>query len=88
MASLKAHGPTPKARSTILASPTMPSCRAKTRAWPLRSEAAAMEATGLYWETPWDALTEAGVEVQLLHAQQVKQLRGRKTDIEDSWATR
>ena len=28
--SLKAHGPTPKARSTILASPTMPSCRAKT----------------------------------------------------------
>ena len=30
MASLRAHGPTPKARSTILASPTMPSCRAKT----------------------------------------------------------
>ena len=54
-----------------------------------RVEAAAMEATGVYWETPWDALTEAGIEVQLLHAQQVKQLRGRKTDIEDSrWLAR
>ena len=54
-----------------------------------RVEAAAMEATGVYWEAPWDALTEAGVEVQLLHAQQVKQLRGRKTDIEDSrWLAR
>ena len=54
-----------------------------------RVGAAAMEATGVYWEAPWDALTEAGVEVQLLHAQQVKQLRGRKTDIEDSrWLAR
>ena len=54
-----------------------------------RVEAATMEATGVYWETPWDALTEAGIEVQLLHAQQVKQLRGRKTDIEDSrWLAR
>lgn len=26
--------------------------------------AAAMEATGVYWEAPWDALTEAGVEVE------------------------
>ena len=26
-------------------------------------EAAAMEATGVFWETPLDALAEAGVEV-------------------------
>ena len=54
-----------------------------------RVEAAAMEATGVYWETPWEALTAVGIAVQLLHAQQVKQLRGRKTDIEDSrWLAR
>jgi len=51
--------------------------------------AAAMEGTGVYWEVPHDALADAGIEVQLLHAQQVKQLRGRKTDIADSrWLAR
>ena len=54
-----------------------------------RVEAAAMEATGVYWHTPWQALTDAGIEAQLLHAQHVKQLRGRKTDVEDSrWLAR
>ena len=37
MTSVKAHGPRPKARSTILASPTMPSWRANIPAWPLHS---------------------------------------------------
>ena len=51
--------------------------------------AAAMEGTGVYWEKPYDVLEDAGIEVQLLHAQQVKQLRGRKTDIGDSrWLAR
>ena len=54
-----------------------------------RVKAAAMEATGVYWHTPWQALTDAGIEAQLLHAQHVKQLRGRKTDVEDSrWLAR
>ena len=54
-----------------------------------RVEAATMEATGIYWHTPWQALTDAGIETQLLHAQHVKQLRGRKTDVEDSrWLAR
>ena len=49
--------------------------------------AAAMEGTG--WRAPWDRLIEAGIEAQLLHAQHVKKLRGRKTDIEDrSWLAR
>ena len=43
-----------------------------------RVVAAAMEATGVYWHTPWQALTDAGIKAQLLHAQHVKQLRGRK----------
>ena len=51
--------------------------------------AAAMEGTGVYWRAPLDRLQEAGIAVQLLHAHQVKQLRGRKTDIEDSrWLAR
>ena len=54
-----------------------------------RVEAASMEATGVYWEAPFDALADAGIEVQLLNAQQVRQLRDRKTDIEDSrWLAR
>ena len=54
-----------------------------------RLEAAAMEATGVYWHTPWQALTDAGIKAQLLHAQHVRQLRGRKTDVEDSrWLAR
>ncbi len=48
-----------------------------------------MEATGVYWHTPWQALTDAGIQAELLNAQQVKQLRGRKTDVEDSrWLAR
>ena len=54
-----------------------------------RVVAAAMEATGVYWHTPWQALTDAGIKAQLLHAHHVKQLRGRKTDVEDSrWLAR
>ena len=37
IASVRTHGPTPKARSTILASPTRPPWMANIRAWPLRS---------------------------------------------------
>ena len=37
MASVRAHGPRAKARSTIRASPTMPPWRANIPAWPLRS---------------------------------------------------
>ena len=54
-----------------------------------RVETAAMEATGVYWHTPWQALADAGIQAELLNAQQVKQLRGRKTDVEDSrWLAR
>ena len=54
-----------------------------------RVEAAAIEATGVYWQAPWNALAHAGSKPQLLNAQQVRQLRGRKTDVEDSrWLAR
>ncbi len=51
--------------------------------------AAAMEGTGVYWLAPYDALEEAGIEPALFHAQHVKQVKGRKTDIGDSvWLAR
>lgn len=47
-------------------------------------EAVAMEATGIYWQRPSDLLREAGIESSLYSAPQIKQLRERKTDIQDS----
>ena len=51
--------------------------------------AATMEGTGVYWETPYRALEAAGIRPQLVHAQHVKQIKGRKTDVSDSlWLAR
>ena len=51
--------------------------------------AATMEGTGIYWEPPFRALQEAGVRARLVHAQHVRQLKGRKTDVSDSiWLAR
>ena len=48
-----------------------------------------MEATGIYWETVYDALAAVGVKPVLLHARHVKQIKGRKTDVADSmWLAR
>lgn len=69
----------------------LPSGLGELAAWLLkrRVSAAVMEATGIYWEAPYDALERAGIEVLLVHAQHVKQIKGRKTDIADSvWLAR
>ena len=51
--------------------------------------AAAMEGTGVYWKAPFEALEDAGIQADLHHAQQVKQIRGKKTDVNDSlWLAR
>lgn len=51
--------------------------------------AAAMEGTGVYWEAVFDTVAGAGIKPLLLHAQHVKQLKGRKTDVADSiWLAR
>ena len=48
-----------------------------------------MEGTGVYWLAPYEALEQAGIEPALLHAQHVKQIKGRKTDKNDSiWLAR
>ena len=51
--------------------------------------AAVMEGTGIYWKAPFEALEEAGIRADLLHAQHVLQIRGKKTDTNDSlWLAR
>ena len=47
-------------------------------------EAPVMEGTGVYWQAPFEALEVAGIEAILMHARQMKQLKGRKTDVADS----
>ena len=48
-----------------------------------------MEGTGIYWLAPFEALEAAGIRATLVDARQVKQLKGRKTDVADSvWLAR
>ena len=55
----------------------------------LRVTGAVMEATGIYWEKSYDVLSHAGLDVMVVHAQHVKQIKHRKTDIADSvWLSR
>ena len=43
-----------------------------------------MESTGIYWDVPYRTLEAAGIRADLVHAQHVKQVRVRKTDVADS----
>lgn len=42
-----------------------------------------MESTGNYWQTLFDALQRAGFEVQLVNGNQIKNVKGKKTDVLD-----
>lgn len=44
----------------------------------------AMESTGVYWFTLFGILREAGLDVQLVNASQVKHCPARKTDVQDA----
>ncbi len=43
----------------------------------------AMESTGNYWQTLFSALQVAGFEVILVNGQQTKNMKGKKTDVQD-----
>jgi transposase len=43
----------------------------------------AMESTGSYWQTLFSALQIAGFEVMLVNGQQTKNMKGKKTDVQD-----
>ena len=44
----------------------------------------AMESTGIYWIPVFDILEAYGLEVLLVNAQHVKNVPGRKTDVNDA----
>lgn len=81
----------PQPLSATAEYPTHPQGLAALVAW-LRGHgvtAATMESTGVYWYAPYQALQRAGIRAELVHAQHVKQIRGRKTDVQDSlWLAR
>lgn len=43
-----------------------------------------MESTGIYWKSPYAALEKAGVRALVVNAQHVKNVPGRKTDVNDA----
>lgn len=43
----------------------------------------AMEATGVYWIALYEILETSGIEVCLVNPKEVKQVKGRKTDVKD-----
>lgn len=47
-------------------------------------EIAVMESTGIYWKSVYEALEDAGVSVFVVNAYHVKNVPGRKTDVQDS----
>src|SRR5215831_20218873 len=44
----------------------------------------AMEATGVYWKPVWQVLADSSFELILANAAQVKNVPGRKTDVNDA----
>ena len=42
-----------------------------------------MEATGVYWIALYELLEQAGIEVCLVNPKEVKQVKGRKSDVQD-----
>jgi len=58
----------------------------KLREWLMESGVTevAMEATGVYWKPVWDALEGHGLEVLLVNPAHIKNVPGRKTDVNDA----
>jgi transposase len=51
-------------------------------------ELVVMESTGIYWKSPYAALEWYGLHLAVVNARHVKQVPGRKTDINDAqWLT-
>lgn len=58
----------------------------KLREWLIESGVSevAMEATGVYWKPVWHALEDHGFEVLLVNPAHIKNVPGRKTDVNDA----
>jgi transposase len=49
----------------------------------IKIECVAMEATGVYWRDLYEILENNGMEVCLMNPKEVKQVKGRKTNVKD-----
>ena len=60
--------------------------RREMAAWvaSFRPELVVMESTGIYWKSPYAALEWQGLRLAVVNARHVKQVPGRKTDINDA----
>ena len=47
-------------------------------------EIAVFESTGVYWKSVYEALETKGIKVHVVNAKSVKQIPGKKTDVNDS----
>jgi len=50
----------------------------------LNPDEVVMESTGIYWKSPYTALEDKGIYAKVVNARHVKQVPGRKTDINDA----
>ena len=50
----------------------------------LNPDEVVMESTGVYWKSPYAALEDKGIYAKVVNARHVKQVPGRKTDINDA----
>ncbi len=59
---------------------------ASLREWAVskKPDVVVMESTGIYWKSPYRALSEAGLTVFMVNARSVARVPGRKTDTSDS----
>ena len=87
MACVRRPGPSGKRRSQeVREFRTWTSSLRELRDW-LAAEGVsqvAMEATGVYWKPVWHVLVELDAELMLCNAHHVKNLPGRKTDVNDA----
>jgi len=49
-----------------------------------KPEMVVMESTGIYWKSPYSALEKVGIAAAVVNARHVKNVPGRKTDIQDA----
>jgi transposase len=76
-----------RAQKTVRRFPTMTEDLERLAAWLRAAECAvvAMESTGVYWQPVWNVLEEAGTfELLLVNARHVRNVPGRKTDVNDA----
>lgn len=50
----------------------------------LQPDEVVMESTGIYWKSPYAALEQVGIRAMVVNARHVKNVPGRKTDVNDA----